>query len=62
MSLGQTLSTYFLIPGLLLPLISILLYKALRKNSQITISVKDEPRLHTTSQLISLNQRVKLRF
>ena len=35
MSLGQTLSTYFLIPGLLLPLISILLYKALRKNSQI---------------------------
>ena len=31
MSLGQTLSTYFLIPGLLLPFISILLYKALRK-------------------------------
>merc|ERR1712172_73935 len=29
MSLGQTVSTYFLLPGLLLPLISIILYKAL---------------------------------
>ena len=36
MSLGQTVSTYFLLPGLLLPLISIILYKALRKRSQIT--------------------------
>ena len=39
MSLGQTVGTYFLLPGLLLPLISFLLYKVLRENSQIEMFI-----------------------